>query len=206
MSTELVIALAVIVAVVIVVAILLTRAVNKAEIVDDSTETTETSSEHTITLDEPPAVVQASEPISVAVDTASTTETTEVEQEAEGAPVVEETPAPAEEAVQSEPSPIQQELESIVAQITTEEPKTAEPVKTKKSTTKKTTKKATKKTEKKTEKKPAKKDASLANFIDTISKSSEKKTRGRKKKTDDVKIIVTAPLGKVKASKKKKKA
>ena len=151
------------------------------------------TSEHTITVDESQATVPASEPITVPSDPLLAEET--------AAPAVEEAPAPIEEAAPAEPSPIAEQLESIVSQITTEAPAATEQVaevpkqvKTKKASTKQSTKK------------PSKKDANLANFIDTISKSSEKKTRGRKKKTDDVKIIVTAPLGKSKASKKKKKA
>ena len=233
MSTELTIAIAVVVAVVVVVAFLKIRAsFKKADVAEDFIIAPETTSEHTITVDESQAAVQASEPISVVADAATTEVTEEAAPAVEAAPTVEEAPAPVEEvpapveeSAPAETSTIKEALDVVVTQITPEEPKTVEPAaetvtetvteepkptKAKKASTKKTTKKSTKKTDKKadkkTEKKPSKKDANLANFIDTISKSSEKKTRGRKKKTDDVKIIVTAPLGKSKASKKKKKA
>lgn len=227
MSTELAIAIAVVVAVVVVVAFLKIRAsFKKADVAEDFLIAPETTSEHTITVDESQAAVQASETISVVADAATTEVTGEAAPAVEAAPTVEEAPAPVEEApAPAETSTIKEALDVVVTQITPEEPKTVEPAaetvtetvteepkptKAKKASTKKTTKKSTKKTDKKadkkTEKKQSKKDANLANFIDTISKSSEKKTRGRKKKTDDVKIIVTAPLGKSKASKKKKKA
>ena len=222
MSTELTIAIAVVVAVVVVVAFLKIRAsFKKADVAEDFLIAPETTSEHTITVDESQAAVQASETISVVADAATTEVTGEAAPAVEAAPTVEEAPAPVEESAPAETSTIKEALDVVVTQITPEEPKTVEPAaetvtetvteepkptKAKKASTKKTTKKSTKKTDKKTEKKQSKKDANLANFIDTISKSSEKKTRGRKKKTDDVKIIVTAPLGKSKASKKKKKA
>ena len=76
--------------------------------------------------------------------------------------------------------------------------KATKPKKAATKSTKATTKKTTKKTTKAT------KTKDVANFIDTLSKPAEKKPRGRKKKSDDVKIIVTAPLGKSKTVKKKK--
>ena len=96
--------------------------------------------------------------------------------------------------------------ETVEAVEAATETKVEEPKPTKTKATKKAATKSTKATTKKTTKKTTKanKTKDVANFIDTLSKPAEKKPRGRKKKSDDVKIIVTAPLGKSKTVKKKK--
>jgi len=229
MTTEIIAALAVFAALVLVVVVLKVRASKKVDIVDDFAIAPEAASEHTLTVDEATAqtaepgivsapivtvvsesaelVVPAAEPATVEVPETPTAEpvneTTNTETLEDACNKLDDAIDEAKSSVAS----LSEKTESLVDMLNEakEVAKTAKTLadmaKPKKAATK-STKATTKKTTKKTTKATKTKD--VANFIDTLSKPAEKKPRGRKKKSDDVKIIVTAPLGKSKTVKKKK--
>ena len=230
MTPEIIAALAVFAAVVLVVVVLKVRAAKKADIVDDFAIAPEAASEHTLTVDEAPApaaetgivsapivpvvsesaelVVPAAEPANVEVPETPTAEpvneTTNTETLEDACNKLDDAINEAKSSVAS----ISEKTESLVDMLNEakEVAKTAKTLADKATKPKKAATKSTKATTKKTTKKTTKatKTKDVANFIDTLSKPAEKKPRGRKKKSDDVKIIVPAPLGKSKTVKKKK--